>query len=79
MFESTLKDYTVVIYKAEEGGYYAQCLNFHGCYTQGETIEEIRENIKEAISLYTDNTDGFQTEETVEEIITIAVPFFHRA
>jgi len=74
-----LRDYTIAVYKAQEGGYYAECLNFRGCYTQGETIEEIRENMKEAIALYVDYDDDTQSEETVEDIITVAMPFFHNA
>ncbi|WP_071880227.1 type II toxin-antitoxin system HicB family antitoxin [Halothece sp. PCC 7418] len=37
---------------AEEGGYWAEVPSFQGCYTQGETIEEVLENFKEVISLY---------------------------
>ena len=39
----------VVIHKAEEGGYWAEVPAFRGCFSLGETIEEIRCNIKEAI------------------------------
>ena len=41
-----------IIHKAEEGGYWAEVLIFNGCYTQGETMEEDLENLKEVISLY---------------------------
>ncbi len=42
-------EYTVLIYKAEEGGYWAEVPALPGCYSQGETIEETMKNIKEAI------------------------------
>jgi predicted RNase H-like HicB family nuclease len=35
----------------EEGGYVASCPALPGCYTQGDTIDEALENIKEAILL----------------------------
>lgn len=45
-------EYNVVVHEAEEGGYWLEVPALEGCFTQGETIEEILENAKEAISLY---------------------------
>ena len=42
--------YTVVIHKAEEGGYWAEVPAVSGCLTQGETKDEVMENIREALS-----------------------------
>ncbi len=39
----------VIIYEAEEGGYWAQVPAIPGCATQGETIEELLQNLHEAI------------------------------
>jgi predicted RNase H-like HicB family nuclease len=44
--------FTVKVYRAEEGGYWAECSELPGCFTQGETISEVRKNAREAISLY---------------------------
>jgi predicted RNase H-like HicB family nuclease len=42
--------FRVVIEKDEEvGGYVVSCPSLPGCLSQGETIEEALENIKEAI------------------------------
>ena len=41
-----------IIHEAEEESYWAEVPIFYGCHTQGETIEEIIENLKEVISLY---------------------------
>ena len=38
-----------VIHPAEEGGYWAEVPALPGCFTQGETMDEIRANIREAI------------------------------
>jgi predicted RNase H-like HicB family nuclease len=35
--------------KAEEGGYTVECPALPGCVSEGETLEEALENIKEAI------------------------------
>ena len=39
----------VIVHKAEEGGFWAEVPSIPGCATQGETIEEIEINIREAI------------------------------
>jgi antitoxin HicB len=44
--------YSVFYEQAPEGGYVAFVPALPGCPTQGETLEEIERNGKEAISLY---------------------------
>jgi antitoxin HicB len=44
--------YTVLFEPAEEGGYVAFCPALPGLLTEGETYEEIRERVKEAIEGY---------------------------
>jgi len=39
----------VVVHEAEEGGYWAEVPAIPGCATQGETMEELRANAREAI------------------------------
>lgn len=39
----------VVIHKAAEGGYWAEVPSLEGCATQGETFDELLENIYEAV------------------------------
>ncbi len=42
--------YKVVIKKdLEDGGYNVSCPSLPGCHSQGDTVEEARENIKDAI------------------------------
>ncbi|MBI1791228.1 MAG: type II toxin-antitoxin system HicB family antitoxin [Acidobacteria bacterium] len=38
-----------IVHKAEEGGYWAEVPCIPGCATQGETMEELRVNLREAI------------------------------
>jgi predicted RNase H-like HicB family nuclease len=39
----------VVIHKAEEGGFWAEVPAIAGCVTQGETIEDLLQNLYEAV------------------------------
>lgn len=41
-------NFDVVIHK-EDNGYWAEVPALKGCFTQGDTIDEIRKNITEAI------------------------------
>jgi len=39
----------VVVHKAEEGGYWAEVPDISGCHSQGDTFDELIDNIYEAI------------------------------
>ena len=39
-----------IVHKAEEGGFWAEVPSLPGCATQGETIEELRENLRDSIA-----------------------------
>jgi predicted RNase H-like HicB family nuclease len=40
---------TIIVHKAEEGGYWAKVPGLPGCYTQAETREELQANVLDAI------------------------------
>ena len=42
----------VILTPAEEGGYIVEVPSLPGCYSQGETVDEALDNIREAIELY---------------------------
>jgi len=44
-------EFTAIIDKAPEGGYWAICPEIPGANGQGETKEEAKENLREAIAL----------------------------
>ncbi|HDD53655.1 MAG: type II toxin-antitoxin system HicB family antitoxin [Deltaproteobacteria bacterium] len=44
-------EFTAIIEKAPEGGYWAICPEIPGANGQGETIEEAKNSLKEAIEL----------------------------
>ncbi len=40
---------TVIVHEAEEGGFWAEVPAIPGCATEGETLEELLENVHEAV------------------------------
>ncbi|MBI5387071.1 MAG: type II toxin-antitoxin system HicB family antitoxin [Verrucomicrobia bacterium] len=52
-----------IIHEAEEGGYWAEVPALPGCVTQGETIEEVTNNLREAM-------EGWLAVETPEADVT---------
>ena len=47
-----MNEFDVVVLEDETGGYLAFVPALPGCHTQGDTMEELMENVKEAIELY---------------------------
>lgn len=43
-----------IIHPAEEGGYWAEVPALTGCITEGDTIEEVMSNLKDAIEGWLD-------------------------
>jgi len=52
-----MKNYTVYIEQDEDGLYVGSVPSIPGCYTQGKTVDELTENLKEVIRLCVRNTD----------------------
>ena len=64
-----IQTYTVIVHPAEEGGYWGEVLELPGCVSQGETIEELRDNIREAIEAVLDSQlQGTRVEFQVEPV-----------
>ena len=45
-----MDSFSVVIHGDPEGGFWAEVPALPGCYSQGDTIDELWENIREAIT-----------------------------
>ena len=54
----TKRVFTVIIEKNEDGVYIAEVPDLKGCYTQGETVEEVMKNIKEVIEMCLEEQDS---------------------
>lgn len=63
----------IVVHEAEEGGFWAEVPSIPGCATQGDTFEELLQNLYEAIEgcLSVEVDDSVQNESS--KIMEIAV------
>jgi len=63
-----------VIIEKDEDGYYAYCPELEGCQTQGDSIEEVLANIKEAVELYLETLSEAETKALLsKEILTTSL------
>ncbi len=67
-----------VIVERDSDGYFAFCPELQGCYTQGNSYEEVLENIKDAIRLHVEdrienNEDIPQSESVSLTLMEVAV------
>jgi predicted RNase H-like HicB family nuclease len=62
-----------IVHKAEEGGFWAEVPALPGCNTQGETEEEIRGNLREAIELWFEAGDEVSSQNHDDKILELAI------
>jgi len=68
--------FTVAVHEAEEGGYWGEVVELPGCASQGETIDELLENIRDAIIACLEvhmEDEGWHERQSISTI-TIRVP-----
>ncbi len=52
------KSYTAIVHEdRDEGGYWADVPELHGCVTQGKTLDELRQQLADAIESWLDAQD----------------------
>ena len=56
------KSFTAIIEQDEDGLYVGRVPSLRGCVTQGETIDELVENLKDAIKLFLEDENNSQIE-----------------
>jgi predicted RNase H-like HicB family nuclease len=61
-----------IIIEKDKYGYYGYCPELDGCQTQGNTVDETLENIKEAIELYIETLDEEEKKEILAKDIILA-------
>jgi predicted RNase H-like HicB family nuclease len=49
---NTTVEYIARVHQESDGSYWAEVLNLPGCFASGHTLDELREGLEEAISLY---------------------------
>jgi predicted RNase H-like HicB family nuclease len=63
-----------IIIEKDEFGYYAYCPELQGCQTQGDSLEEVMNNIKEAVELYIETLEPSEVKRLLsKEILTTSL------
>jgi predicted RNase H-like HicB family nuclease len=62
-----------IIHDAEEGGFWAEVPALPGCSTQGDTLEELTENLKDAIALWLDVGEDEIEPQSTDRILEVAM------
>ncbi len=60
-----------VIIEKDKDGYFALCPELQGCYTQGDTYEEVLENIRDAIRLHIE--DRIESSEEIPQADSVSL------
>jgi len=63
----------VLIHKAEEGGYWAEVPELVGCVSQGETIDDVRTNVREAIEGWLLAEEGTTQASAADRVLEVTV------
>ncbi|MCD6488521.1 MAG: type II toxin-antitoxin system HicB family antitoxin [Desulfurococcales archaeon] len=72
--EKKIHEFSVVILEDESGGYVAIVPELPGCHTQGDSLDEVVRNVREAIELYLETL----SEEEKKELLNRRVVGFQR-
>jgi len=69
-----MRKYSIVIHGEPTGGFWAEVPAFPGCYSQGQSVAELMDNVREAITgvLEVMKEQGSQPESNIQ-ILDIAV------
>ena len=62
-----------IIHEADEGGFWAEVPSLPGCSTQGETLEELTENLRDAITIWLDVGEDEIESRNADQILELAV------
>jgi len=63
-----------IVIEKDEHGYYAYSPELEGCQTQGNSLEEVIANAKEAVELYLETLSSDEIKELLsQEILTTTV------
>ena len=62
-----------IIHKDESGGYWGEVPSLPGCFTQGDTIGEVKENLYEAVEAWLLAKQDIKEVSEKDEVIEIVV------
>lgn len=61
-----------IVIEHDADGYFAFCPQLQGCYSQGETYEEARKNIEDAIKLHIEDRIAEHEEIPAEQSVSLS-------
>lgn len=50
--------YTIILEREADGGFHAYCPALKGCHSQGDTLDDAIDNIREAIEAYLESANA---------------------
>jgi len=63
------RHFTIRYNEEEEGGFSGQCMELPGAISQGDTLEELKENMKDAIFLILESIKGEADKQNKKSLI----------
>lgn len=76
--KTNILNYRVVIEQDEDGIFVASVPTLQGCYTEGDTYEEVTKNIVDVIKLHIKVRESYEVDDSLTEFIgikNIAFPY----
>jgi predicted RNase H-like HicB family nuclease len=65
--------FKAIVHKAEEGGFWAEVPALPGCATQGETLDEVEANLREAIDAWLSVDDETRQSGVNDQVLELTV------
>jgi predicted RNase H-like HicB family nuclease len=62
-----------IVHPAEEGGYWAEVPAMPGCVTQGESMEEVTANLKEAVEGWLEAGEPTEAISEPDQVVELAL------
>lgn len=59
-----------IIIEEDEDGFCAYCPGLKGCQSQGDTLEKVQHNIKEAVELYLETLSESEKQKLIKKKVT---------
>lgn len=61
--------YTIILEREADGGFHAYCPVLKGCHSQGDSLDEAIDNIREAIEVYLESVAAHGEPIPLEDIL----------
>ena len=62
-----------IIIEEDNDGFYAYCPQLEGCQSQGDSLEEVTQNIHEAVELYIETLSNDEKQSLLQKKVTTLI------